>query len=386
VSAAFRPREDTSVAATLRHSVFRDQFLLEQRGTEAFQYEPTDEHLTSAAVVASSLVHPAHLVTGGLDGSAEALSAIRLTGDGSRERLGVYGQDEWLVVQGRQLILVPGARLDLDTQFGAHASPKLAARWDASERVIARASAGFGYRAPDFRQLLLHFENRGAMYTVNGNPDLDPETSIGGTLSVEVEPAPRLSIAAQGYWNEVDDLIGIDLVEPDMDMDMDEGTAVYQYVNVASARTRGVELQARASLGQRLIASIGYSLADTLDRQAGHELPGRARHRGSFEVRVRPIDRLMVSAHGELVGRRLFFVDTSDDMAEETLAAARYAWIGARAEVEVGKRLSLFVGADNLADSGDSRFLPIAPRSFHAGLRGHYASPEEPTRLAGVGP
>jgi outer membrane receptor for ferrienterochelin and colicins len=387
-SASFQ-RASTRLSATLRHSVFHDQFLLDlQDGGSLDMYELTDERLTSAALLGTTLAGPDHLVTAGLDGSAEGLSAERLDHDGSRERLGVYAQDEWMVVGRPQIILVPGARLDLDTQFGAHGTPKLAARWDVTDRVIARASAGFGYRAPDFRQLLLRFDNPGVGYRVIGNPDLDPETSVGETLSLDVEPIDHLSLAAQGYWNEIDDLITIEPADPDVPSDV----MLYQYVNVASARTRGVDLQARAQLGRRLSATIGYTLADTLDRSSGHELSDRARHRGSFELRAQPLDRLTVAAHGELVGRRFFFVagDSGDQQGPDAepppdvrQVADRYAWIGARAEVSIGDNLSLFTGVDNITDAGDSQYLPVTPRAFYAGLRGHYERSDEPAPRAG---
>jgi outer membrane receptor for ferrienterochelin and colicins len=376
-SATFKPRDGTSVAATLRHSIFHDQFLFDQQDSgQLDDYEVTDERLTSAALVANSLVSPSHLITAGVDGSAEGLESERLSDDGSRERLGVYAQDEWMVSGRPQVILVPGARLDLDSQFGVHGTPKLNARWDVTEQVIARGSFGLGYRAPDFRQLLLRFENPGVGYLVVGNPDLDPETSVGGTLSVEVEPIERVAIAAQGYWNEVDDLIVIELAEPAMGDD----EALYQYSNVASARTRGVELQARGRLGRYLVASIGYTLSDTLDRDADRELPDRARHRGSFELRAMLPWRLTVATHGELVGKRSFFADMDNDGDDERLRADRYAWLGARAEWGVVDYLSVFAGIDNIADAGDTEFLPLAPRSFYGGVRGTYESADDPSR------
>jgi outer membrane receptor for ferrienterochelin and colicin len=86
-----------------------------------------------------------------------------------------------------------------------------------------------------------------------------------------------------------------------------------------------------------------------------------------------------VSAHGELVGKR-WFPDNDGDGNRER--ADRYAWFGARAEFELTDYLSLFGGVDNIADAGDSQFLPIAPRAFYAGLRGRYESPDPPPRLA----
>lgn len=382
VAASYRPREDTTVAATLRHSRFHDQYLHDMRGDPSYTYEPTDEELTRASLVGTALLTTAHRVTAGIDGSHEELSAVRLVEDGSRQRLGVYAQDEWLVLPSPQIIAAPGARLDVDSQFGVHATPKLTVRWDPAEELIVRAGGGLGYRAPDFRQLYLQFQNPDVGYQVIGNPDLQPETSIGGTLSAELEATSTLTLAATGFWNEIDDLITIAPVEagdppapPDPD---DPVLAGYQYVNVASARTRGAELHASLRLARRLAGTVSYTFTDTLDRENDHAISDRARHRGSFELRARPIDRLTLSAHGELVGERPFFTD--DDERTEVRRADRHAWLGARAEVAIGDNTAIHAGVDNLADAGDREFLPIAPRALYLGVRGQFEIDEEPAR------
>jgi outer membrane receptor for ferrienterochelin and colicins len=385
VAATYRPREDTTVAATLRHSRFRDQYLHDQRRDPLYTYEPTDEDLTRGSVVGTTLLTTAHRVTGGVDGAHEELSAVRLSEDGSRERLGVYAQDEWLVLPSPQIVVAPGARLDLDSQFGVYATPKLTVRWDPTDELIVRAGGGLGYRAPDFRQLYLQFRNPEVGYQVIGNPDLEPETSIGGNVSAELEATETLTLAATGFWNEIDNLITILPVEapppdPDNPPNPDDPIlAGYQYANVASARTRGVELHANLRLARRLTGSVSYTFTETLDRETDHAISDRARHRGSFEVRARPFDRLTLSAHGELVGERPFFTD--DDERTEVDRADRYAWIGARAEVSIGDNTALHAGVENLADAGDREFLPIAPRAFYVGVRGHFEIDDEPARL-----
>jgi outer membrane receptor for ferrienterochelin and colicins len=307
---------------------------------------------------------------------------VRLFEDGSRERLGVYAQDEWLVLPSPQIIVAPGARLDVDSQFGVYATPKLTVRWDPTEELIVRAGGGLGYRAPDFRQLYLQFQNPDVGYQVIGNPDLEPETSVGGNLSAELEATEALTLAATGFWNEIDDLITILPVEaddPPVPPDPDDPVLTgYQYVNIASARTRGAELHASLRLARRLTGTISYTFTDTLDRETGHAISDRARHRGSFEVRARPVDRLTLSAHGELVGERPFFTD--DDERTEVRRADRHAWIGARAEIAIGDNTALHAGVDNLADAGDREFLPIAPRAFYVGVRGQLEIDEEPAR------
>lgn len=383
VAATYRPRDDTTIAATLRHSRFRDQYLHDMRHDPAFTYEPTDEDMTRASLIGTTLLTIAHRVTAGIDGSHEELSTVRLSEDGSRQRLGIYAQDEWLVLSSPQIVVAPGARLDLDSQFGVYATPKLTARWDPTEELIVRAGGGLGYRAPDFRQLYLQFENPEVGYQVIGNPDLEPETSIGGNVSAELEATPTLTLAATGFWNEIDNLITILPVDPgEQPVPPDPDNPVlagYQYVNVASARTRGVELHASLRVARRLTASASYTFTDTLDRETDHAISDRARHRGAFEVRARPIDRLTLSAHADLVGERPFFID--DEERTEVERADRYAWIGACAEVSIGDNTSLHAGVENLADAGDREFLPIAPRAFYFGVRGHFEIEDEPARL-----
>src|SRR5690606_40707851 len=51
--------------------------------------------------------------------------------------------------------------------------------------LALRASAGRGFRAPDFKELYLDFVNATAGYAVVGNPGLRPETSTNLTLGAE---------------------------------------------------------------------------------------------------------------------------------------------------------------------------------------------------------
>ena len=77
--------------------------------------------------------------------------------------------------------MLPGVRLDYDSDFGLYPSPRLALHMQPLAILALRASYGMGFRAPEFKELLLRFENPTTGYRVAGNPDLQPETSQGFT-------------------------------------------------------------------------------------------------------------------------------------------------------------------------------------------------------------
>ncbi|MEO1172960.1 MAG: TonB-dependent receptor, partial [Myxococcota bacterium] len=157
---------------------FRDQFVLDQRdAVQGDQAQETEETLGQVESFATLGLSDSHTLTVGVDILAQNLSGERIQEAQAerRQRYAVYAQDEWRLTDS--VIAVPGLRFDSDSQFGSQLSPKLTARFNVTDSVVLRTSYGAGFRAPDFRQLYLLFENPGVGYVVNGNPELGPERS-----------------------------------------------------------------------------------------------------------------------------------------------------------------------------------------------------------------
>ena len=176
-------------------------------------------------------------------------------------------QAEWSV--GRWSIL-PGARLTWNEQWGTTVTPRLAMRYRATDGLALRASAGRGFRAPDFKELHLQFTNDAAGYAVYGNPDLRPEhsTNVGGGIEwTSVQVYAR----AQGFWNDFQDFI-------ETRADPDGGSLVrYRYANVSNGRTWGAELETGVALDPiRIEAS--YAWLATEDEATQQPLLGRPAH------------------------------------------------------------------------------------------------------------
>ncbi len=354
---------------TAHGGVFTDQYLLDQRGAATLdELQDTTEQLGQVTAQYDHLFGIEHLASFGVEGLYQRLESTRLeSGVGDRARVAAYAQDEWSPFDDGRLLIVPGARVDVDTQFGAYVTPRLATRFEPTKSIVLRANAGRGFKAPTFRDQLLVFENPTVGYVVRGNPDLSPETSWSFGAGADVRVLAPLRLGVDLFHNEVRDLITavssgrVGIGEPE----------TYTYVNVDRARTQGAEFMASVAVGRALTVEGGYRWLRAIDVTTGDPLEGRAMHRATFAVRANTDAwGLAGTLRGAIVGPRPFYVDG----ATTPTFAKTYATIDARLEKRVfDDRLTAFGGIDNLLDAGDARFLPIPPRALYAGLEGRYA-------------
>jgi outer membrane receptor for ferrienterochelin and colicins len=371
LSPTVSPNDTSAVSLLAHYTLFRDQFNQDQRGSGALdQYQNTREHLLELVTQYDAELGDHELVTG-VDVLHQVLESDRLDeGIGRRSRIAVFAQDEWAITEAPLFVLVPGARLDIDTQFGVHPSPKVALRFDPHSTVVLRASYGRGYRAPSFQELLLVFENPSVGYVVEGNRDLDPEISNNVNVGVEYRPGSTLWLSVNLYRNDIENLIEAQTI--------DDGSAGgpqrFSYVNIADAYTQGIESLVRVRPLESLTLEAGYTWLDTRDEQLDRPLEGRARHSGTFRASftIEPID-LELSTRAALYGERPFYRDDDGDGIDQTVHAEPYATVDGRiAQSLWSERLTTFVGIDNALDAGDAQFLPIVPRTLYAGLTARF--------------
>src|SRR5262245_52747694 len=154
---------------------------------------------------------PANKTTFGWENLFQRLDSERLTTGGHRYRLAGFAQHAFRAYKRRdtRLDIVPGLRLDVDSQFGTQLSPKLALQFEPQDGLILRASYGRGFRAPSFQELLLRFENPTVGYVVAGNPDLGAETSHGFDAGVTWAAREWLDLGATFFRNDLTNMIAI---------------------------------------------------------------------------------------------------------------------------------------------------------------------------------
>lgn len=258
---------------------------------------------------------------------------------------------------GSALSLAPGIRVSRNSQWGTHVTPRLALRYRTTDRLTIRASAGEGYRAPDFKELYMDFLNDAVGYAVHGNPGLRPESSRNVTAGAEWAGA-RTYVRGQLYWNHFRDFIETRLISGAGEL------PTYQYANVADGSTRGIEIEAGASVaGLRLEGS--YDGLATRDDNTGASLLGRPGHAARATLGITLAYALRTSLSGIFTGRAPVQRDRSG-----AVTSWRDSFL--RADLRVARSLpgglELSVGADNLFDRQPDNWAGFTGRHVYTAL------------------
>ena len=225
------------------------------------------------------------LIVGG-GGIFQRLNTVRYNGIKNNNSGYVFIQDEWK--PSERLYIVGGLRYDNNSDYAASWSPKLAAQYKVSNKLSIRASYGGGFKAPDFRQLYLHFTNNVIGYTIYGANDvslslledqkqqgilteilpkayqlalLKPEVSRGINVGFNYAVSTRLNLSANLFRNDIDDLIMVDVVAR-----KSNGSDVYSYFNVNRAFTEGIEINGQYIISKNFQISGGYQFLVTADK------------------------------------------------------------------------------------------------------------------------
>jgi vitamin B12 transporter len=219
-----------------------------------------------------------------------------------------------------------------------------------SSRV--KASYGTGFLAPSL------FDRYGTdNFGYVGNPNLRPERSQGWEVGVETDlPVPAslgtVTASLTYFNNRLRDLIELAYAP------------VYTSVNIASARTEGLEAGLTWQLSRWLQTVLSYTYTNARDLSTGSLLLRRPLNQGSAEVRVTPVPTVTIAA--ELVYTGSF----EDYLVNNSGALEADSGVGTgiglspsglifnlNASWRMTKRLRLFAWGKNL---GNSHFEPVS--------------------------
>ncbi|TNE50851.1 MAG: TonB-dependent receptor [Deltaproteobacteria bacterium] len=352
-------------------SYFRDQFLYEQRrGASPGEVQDTQDVLLENVLQFDVGLGSSHILSVGVDALYERIQTPRVQGGASeRGRVALFAQYEWMLSKPIRVSLVPGVRISYDTQFQWAFNPKLSVRVDPIPKLALRASYGFGFRAPDFKDLYLQFENGAAGYVVKGNPELKPEYGRSLQVGVEWSGLSWMVGRANFYRNDLNNLINTQSLSG-----QPGETLQITYTNIDAAVTQGVEAQLVFSYQRYFQCALGYTYLWSEDASTRKPLFGRPAHRGTFQLIGRvPQVGLRLMVRGAIVGPRDNEADTNADGELERIPLEPYVLFHARLSYHFWRRqMSVFVSVQNILNAGDPTFLPIRPRTFFAGLRYQY--------------
>lgn len=307
-------------------------------------------------------------VDGGVEVRQEHIRTTdgRIDGADARGARTLHSAEPFAQVElgGGRWSVVPGARLTWNEQWGTHLTPRVAARWRPTDAVTLRASAGQGFRAPDFKELYLRFTNDAAGYAVYGNPSLRPESSTNLTGGAEWS-GDRAYARAQLFWNRLTDFIE---TRP---LPAAGSLQLYEYGNVEQGTTRGADLELGVAVGS-LRAEAAYSYLDAEDRATGLPLLGRPEHAG----RVALSHALPFGVRGSVAG--VYTGATPMERGEGgaiTSTRDAFARLDARLARRLPQGLELALGVDNLLDAAPDAWAGAVGRQLYTSLSWAFARP-----------
>jgi len=268
--------------------------------------------------------------------------------DGTVATNSVYGQVVAPVVEN--LYLTVGGRIDQNSQFGTDGTYRLSGAYVLEETgTIFRSSLGTGVKAPSLFQLFSDF----------GNPDLQPEESIGFDVGVEQRLfGERLVASVTGFRTEFDSLIDFDL-------------ATNRYFNVNEALTEGIETQLGFLATPSLRFDASYTYLRAKNELTGNDLARRPRHTGRLSATyIMPEGRLAGARFGvdlTLVGERF------DDNANTNITPG-FGRVDLNATVPINQSVEVFGRVENLFDNNyqEVRGFGTPGLSAFVGMRGTF--------------
>jgi outer membrane receptor for ferrienterochelin and colicins len=219
----------------------------------------------------------------------EMIDASRYAGKRNLVTLYAFTQKEWSLAKDK-LTFIAGGRIDKRNDFSAKISPRLALAYKPNSKWKFTASAGWGFKAPDFRHLYLSFYNSQIGYSLIGakelpsqlqqlqqqgllasgadispylnSPDLKAETSFGSHTGAQFKNE-KWNAEIGLFRNDIKNLIE-NFALP---FTRSNGQPVFSYHNIGRVYTQGAEVSAKYKLTKNISLSSGYQFLDAKDKE-----------------------------------------------------------------------------------------------------------------------
>lgn len=313
-----------------------------------------------------------HGLVAGLDlrevsGTSDELSFGGRTQAGGTQRTGGLFLED-LVSLTPRLSLTVGARLDGWRNEGEEereetaVSPRASLLWKATDRWAWTASAYRGFRAPTLNELYRDFRV-GDVLTL-ANEDLEAER-LAGAETGAVFTSPRVTARSVLFWMEVDRSVA------NVTLSVTSGLITRQRQNLGRTRSRGMELEGTARLGDRWTLSGGYLLSEATVESGGEleglRIPQVPENQTSLQLRFFDPGIGTLGLQARWTGGQF-----DDDRNQFPLES--FATVDALLSRPDSRGLEVFVAAENLLDEGyEIGRTPVRtlgpPRSVRVGVR-----------------
>jgi vitamin B12 transporter len=233
-----------------------------------------------------------------------------------------------------RLFITGGVRVDDHSTFGTQVTERGSVAFMIKETATRlRGGAGTGFRAPTLNDLF---------FPGFSNPALKPETSFSWEVGLDQTFwAERIRLGFTYFYNKFENLIRF------VPIDVFPFVAA---VNVARARTEGVEATGEIDILRNLVGTINYTYTDSEDLSTDRWLAREPQHRWNFGLTWEPFRRLSLFAQVHVVTRQFESEQvgynsghTRVDIGGTFRVVDRYGWL---------QSLDLTLRVNNLINEG----------------------------------
>lgn len=270
----------------------------------------------------------------------------------SRDGWAVFAEDAWMIVP--DFTMTTSARLDHDSYFGYHVTPKLYGNWTLDENWAVKGGVSAGYKKPDLRQNNSGFTSVYGSYPYSeigiGNDDLKPEKSVNTELGVYWQK-DTLALDATVFHTKFKDKISDYTICTATATQMCvyngyEAESVSQYFNVSDAEIYGLELNGDWQATPTLKANVNYTY--THSEQKSGQYKGDALN--EFPTSMANISLTWEALNDLELWTKASWRSNTPDIGKSTSTEA-YAVMDLGTRYRVNKNLTLMAGIYNLFDA-----------------------------------
>ncbi len=325
-------------------------------------------------------------------------TSYRSTGNKSATEFGLFVQDEWAISD--KFTAVPGIRFDIhhsEEEYEANetvfesafpksefdensVSPRLALKYEASDRFTVRANVGTGFRAPYGFSEDLHL--------CSGSPrvwkssDLDPEKSVSYNLSGDYYGS-KVRVSLNLFRTDLKDKIAF----ADAGDDVAALGYDYQWENIDDAFVQGIEASVMADVAKDFGAGVDFTFNqgeydNVRDDWAGTEYEGDSKYisrfpsmTGNVKLEYSPKDWVFTIS-GNYQGKMYIDYFSEDGASDKIKHTDPYMLFNAKVSKQIGcfklyaggKNIFGYIQPEKYLDDAAFMYAPMYGAIFYAGV------------------
>ena len=269
------------------NSFYGDEFLDDQNGNR-FSESFYDQILIKPEIKSIYEISNKNNIIVGIGNRHESLDRTYFDIKPKQNSPFIYFQYDYRPLEKINLLF--GGRYDKFDEYKSQISPKFSGIYEFDDNNLVKISTGYGFKAPDFRQLYFNFSNSTIGYSVVGynvvndvmnqlidegqilnivvpleefENSLSPESSFSVNIGFETSFLKNFKFSGNFFRNSTNNLIDTRVIA-----NKTNGQNVFSYYNINEVSTYGVEIETKYKPNNNFKISLGYQLLYAFDLDA----------------------------------------------------------------------------------------------------------------------